>query len=253
MNFCILSPTAGLERYAKLSRTHLCLAHITNEKYWAFYKFRRELQDHIILDNGGYEGKPDIKRLLDRIKFFNPNVVVLPDYLGEDWKKTWKASTDFLDSYFFSFEDIAWMYVPQSEPGNIMGFIDGLYHALDDERISWIGLPRALSYSITNDLSMRVRMAEQIRKKSSRVKIHALGMVKGNVSELNALRETGCVASIDSNAPVWRGWLGYTLMDHWHEAPCNYEDPRLPELDSHPHHVILENLGYCGVTWKPTS
>jgi hypothetical protein len=250
MDFCILSPVQGLKRYASLSKSHLCLAHLTNPGYWEFYQ-GININDHLILDNGGYEGKPNTKLILERIEQVSPDVVVLPDYLGEEWRKTVQASMQFLDSYYYEFR-CKWMFVPQSKPGDIMGFIDGLYTALEDERISWIGLPRALCYSITNDLSMRVRMAEQIRKRSSRVKIHALGMVKGNVAELNALRESGCVTSIDSNAPVWRGWNMHHLHEEWGEKPTNYDNTDIPEPGSLRDEIILDNLEAVGVKCRPT-
>lgn len=276
MEFCILSPVAGLERYSTLSRHHLLLPHIRLAGYWEFYKQRSKAGDHIILDNSAYEGSLDTTRLLECIHLINPNVVALPDHLGKSWEHTWRDSDAFLDSYFYEFPHIQWMYIPQSEPGNIIGFVEGLFRALDDERIAWIGLPRALTYSITNDLTMRVRVAEQIRKRSS-VKIHALGMAKGSVEEVRLLRNSGCVTSIDSNAPVWRGWCGYDLFQfgmsshvgRWLEVPVNYEAPEKDlkeELDTlivmgkyrsfqrngesrhqTKHELILENLEAVGV------
>lgn len=245
MEFCIISPIAGLERYSTLSKTHLLLCQIKNPKYWEFYAKRREAGDTIILDNGAYEGHSDWNRLLECIRLIKPHIVSLPDYLCEDWKKTWHAANQFLDSYFYEFEDVQWMYIPQSEPGNILGFVDGLYTGLDDERISHIGLPRALAYRITQDPYMRVRVAEQIWKRTQ-IGIHALGMVNGNVNELRALRESGCVRSCDSNAPVWRGWCGYLLEHHkpWPEIPCNYE----ASLNSINYEsCISRNLEVCGV------
>lgn len=246
MEFCIISPVAGLERYSTLSRTHLLLAHLTNPKYWEFYHERKKAGDFIILDNGAYEGQMSPRRLLDRIRYINPNVVVLPDHLLEDWHKTWHDAQQFLDSFYYEIPNVEWLYIPQAEKGDIVGFIEGLMRALNDERIKWIGLPRALCYAITNDIFMRARVAEQIKKRTHRVKIHAFGMVKGSVEELRLLRSTSCFQSIDSNAPVWRGWCGYLLDQHksWTEIPCNYDAP----LDSiNFESCITHNLEVCGV------
>lgn len=261
MNFCIISPIAGLERYATLSRTHLLLAQINAPGYWKFYeRMIRERGDFIILDNGAYEGECDRVRLLNRINRIQPNVVVLPDILGGNWKSSSRESFSFLEDYYYSFPNTKWMYIPQAEPGDIIGFVESLFRAIDDSRIAYIGLPRALSYSITSDLTMRVRIAEQIRKRSSRVKIHALGMVRGSVEECRLLREGGCVMSIDSNAPVWRGWNGWTLDEvryrhnespqRWPETPVDY-NAKFPEDDGRGGACvdiqILKNLEACGV------
>jgi hypothetical protein len=257
VDFCILSPIAGLERYSTLSKTHLLLSQIRDPRYWEFYNRRHKAGDFIILDNGAYEGQLDRVRLIECIKLVHPHVVALPDRLGEDWKASHRSSINFLESYYYEFDNLEWLYIPQASPGDIVGFVESLFKALDDERISWIGLPRALSYSITSDLLMRVRVAEQIRKRNSRVKIHALGMVKGSLEELRQLRSSGCVTSIDSNAPVWRGWCGYSLIRvenfkfiNWPEYPVNYEAEFVekPLGGREPiHELILENLEACGV------
>lgn len=265
MEFCIISPIAGLERYSTLSKTHLLLPQIQDQRYWDFYLKRRAAGDTIILDNGAYEGELNNKRLLECIGLIQPNVIALPDHLGADWKASHHLSMNFLESYHYTYEGGKWMYIPQAEPGDIIGFVESLFRALDDERIGVIGLPRVLSYSITNDLSMRVRMAEQIRKRNSRVKIHALGMVKGSVEECRLLRESGCVNSIDSNAPVWRGWNGWALSEirythgqppqYWPEIPVDYNavipisctDRGQEEGVNGAHQLILRNLEACGV------
>ena len=42
MNFCIISPAAGLKQFATLSTTHLVLSHITDSAYMSFYRERRD-------------------------------------------------------------------------------------------------------------------------------------------------------------------------------------------------------------------
>lgn len=245
MEFCILSPIAGLERYARLSKRHLLLPQIRSSVYEEFYKARRAEGDFLILDNGAYEGESDWSRLVDCIRLYNPQVCALPDYLLEPWEKTHHAAFTFLDQHYYDFPDTAWMYIPQAVAGDIMGYCDALTRAIEDPRIGWIGLSRALPLHISHDPLMRVNVADSLRKRW-RGKIHALGMQKGSVTELGLLRSAG-VASIDSNAPVWRGWCGYSLTTgRWQEIPVNYEAP-LPDLNEGESSLILDNLEACGV------
>src|SRR5262245_15942235 len=221
MRFCVISPIAGLERYSRLSKTHLLLPQLDKHPpYRRFYQTRREEGDFLILDNGAYEGQSDWKLLVDCLAVYQPQVCALPDYLLQPWEKTHHEAFAFLDRYHDVFPQVQWMYIPQSTAGDIMGYLDGLYRALEDSRITWIGLARALPLYITNDPLMRANLATQLRKRWGG-KIHALGMMKGSIGELKMLEHAG-VHSIDSNAPVWRGWCGYSLYHTWPEIPCDY-------------------------------
>lgn len=197
----------------------------------------------LILDNGAYEGQQRTDCILDGIDYYDPDVVALPDYLLESWEKTWEASQRFLDLYHSKFPHVEWMYVPQSTRNNIMGFIDGLYHALNDSRIGWIGLPRAMCTHISMDPLIRANCAQWLRPK--RVKVHALGMVRGNLGELPFLREAG-VFSIDSSAPVWRGWNGISL-EETSGRDCVPDVDFDASMDNVDHQTITRNLEACGV------
>lgn len=252
MEFAIISPSRGLERYSTLSKTHLLLCQIEDLAYWDFYIKRKAAGDFIILDNGAYEGECDWAKLRGRINRVHPNVVALPDFVAQPWKMTRTAAFNFLEDNYSTYTNVDWMYIPQAEPNDMIGLLKSLFYALDDERISWIGLPRALCYKITQDPHMRVKMAERIKKYNDRVKVHALGMVKGSVDELNLLRQSGCVHTIDSNAPVWRGWCGYDISSKWPEIPVRYDDPSPPREIFYKgtfsnHELILNNLEACGV------
>src|SRR5882724_8154116 len=96
MEFCVISPTSGLERYATRSKTHLVLAHLFDGAYADFYLKQKNEGDVIILDNGTYEnGQPHFT--FDIVRRLKPQVVVLPDFLLHPWKKTWHAAISFLD------------------------------------------------------------------------------------------------------------------------------------------------------------
>jgi hypothetical protein len=240
MEFCVLSPVAGLERYSTLSRHHLVLPQIKNEQYRQFYKQRREKGDFIILDNGAYERNKDWHLLLEAIPFYDPDVVVLPDFYLKSWEKTLHEATTFLDHFGKDF-NTQWMFCGQAVKGDIMGWIEGVIRALQDTRIKWFALPRCLSTDISMDPLIRANICRYLKRKGRRV--HALGMVKGSVGELEMVRDAGC-DSIDSNAPVWRGWCGRRLAaPNWYDIEVRYEEKWYEDNDE----LILDNLEACGV------
>jgi hypothetical protein len=197
-----MCPTDKLERYATLSNHHLLLCQERDPAYWEFYKTRAAQGDHLILDNGAYEGQKDWSVLRRRIVSAEPNVVVLPDYICLKWQETYFIARRFLDENFKTFPHVQWMYVPQAKQGDIIGWCFGLMTALEDPRITWVGLPRALAYLYTEDRFIRARIAEHLKLYHPHITIHALGMVMGDVDELNSLSACGCVESIDSHWPV---------------------------------------------------
>jgi hypothetical protein len=233
-----------LERYSTLSKRHLVLSHINNPKYVNFYLRRKAEGDFLILDNGAYEGQFSSLSLLDKIRVYSPDVVVLPDHYLQDWKKTWHDASEFLDRYYHQFNN-SWMYVPQSTPGDILGWVNGLTAAIQDPRIGWIGLPRALGTDIAPYNFVRANMCKTIKNFGKRV--HALGMLSGSVEELHHLAAAGC-NSIDSNAPVWRGFCNWRLdsAEKWPEIDVMYDldvERIIPDLDE----SILHNLELCNV------
>lgn len=256
MEFCIISPTAGLERYAVLSKTHLVLRHVykTDKTYREFYQNRREAGDRIILDNGAYEGETCLE---SPGMLLEPQIVVLPDFLLQPWKKTWHAAIHYLDIYYDKYPATEFLYIPQSLPGDLHGFIESYQEAVSDRRITWLGIPRAMAYAITDNPLARVEFARMVHRDHPGLKLHAFGMVNGDIHELPYLAQAG-VTSIDSSAPVWRGWHGYTIdqkrhRDYWDEkgtAVCFEQEPFsvFPHFDE----VIKHNLEACGVNTNPS-
>jgi hypothetical protein len=198
---------------------------------------------------------------LDAIRFYTPDVVVLPDFLLEEWDKTYAAAIGFLDRLYSEWVGLQFMYVPQSTPGKVVEFIEGMVRALEDERIGWIGIPRALSTDISPDPLARVNLCNYLKEHYPDIKVHALGMVKGNIAEMDLLEKEGC-DSIDSSAPVWRGWNGFSLTDEddikrWDEegSEVNFDDiapisitDRGREINMKGAKQLIEaNLKACGV------
>jgi len=256
MEFAVISPTAGLERYAKLSKTQVVLSQINQQEYLDFYKKRREADDLIILDNGAYEGMTlPIDNLKACIEWYDPQVVALPDFYLQSWRKTWHASIHFLDMYYDKFPDQQWLYVPQSTPGDLHGFISSYQEAAEDPRITWLGIPRCLPLHITDNPLARVEFAQLVRSQHPRLRLHAFGMVNGDVHELPYLAAAG-VNSVDSSAPVWRGWNGVSLNGKF--SHMEWEEKGTPVDFSHNvkgwesnHELILANLEACGVDANP--
>jgi hypothetical protein len=252
MEFCIISPTAGLERYATLSKTHLVLAPIAlkDEAYKRFYQVKRTEGDFLILDNGAYEGHRMFH--LDLLAWLHPQVVVLPDYFLEPWQRTWHAAIAQMDAYDDKYgpnRDFEWLYIPQAEKGDFHGFIESYLEAVQDPRITWLGIPRSLSYAITDNALARVEFARMVRKDYPHLKLHAFGMCNGDIHELPYLAQVG-VTSIDSSAPIWRGWNGFSMLwddrKLWDERgiPIDFNAKLPTAIRSE---VILDNLEACGV------
>src|SRR5260221_12641480 len=136
MEFCVICPTAGLERYARLSKTHLVLSHECerDKKYLAFYAARRVDGDFIILDNGSYElGHPSYNA--EVINALDPQVIVLPDYYLQPWQRTWHAAINSLNNHYEEFKNelglpTQWLYIPQSEKGDLHGFLESYQEAV---------------------------------------------------------------------------------------------------------------------------
>ena len=185
--------------------------------------------------------------MLAAIETYNPQIVVLPDLLLQAWHHTWEAAMTFIEECDEHLEGRELMYCPQSEPGELKAWYHGLYHMLEDGiYLDWVGLPRALATHIyPNDPYIRVRIAEEIKERFPLIRLHALGMAAGNVHELPLLAGVG-VKSIDSSAPVWRGWNGYYLTDpKWPDYPVDFDiGPHYPRYD----HIISANLHLVGVT-----
>lgn len=246
MHFCVISPIKGLNLFSILSPVHLVLPFIKNKEYIEFYRHRRTMEELLILDNGAYEGNlVRMSRLVKMIQTYNPQVVVLPDLLLQPWKKTLEVIERTLVEYGPELQGRELMAVPQAEAGHPNDWYKCLDEILKMKEISWIGLPRALPLEIACDPRARVDAIPHIKAKRPDMKIHCLGMARGCVTELKTLRLLN-VESVDSSAPVWRGWNGYTLFSpHWPEYPCDFETER--PLNQAELELITYNLEVCGV------
>lgn len=245
MQFCIIAPATGLQKWATKSKAHLVLSHVTNALYQQFYRRRSELGDLVILDNGAYEGQVDSNQLLERISLYHPKVVVLPDLLGGPGLDSFNLSKRFHERWRSVISHVEWMYVPQGE--TIKDFEYALNKGVEEIQPEWIALPRILGTHLAPGLHTRANWCKYIHTHYPQVNIHCLGMLAGDPHELALLSDASC-ASIDSSAPVWRGWNGFDVYDkRWDMAgvDVNFDAPPLSNLNFE--RVIAANLRQCGV------
>ena len=217
--FCIITPTPYLERFASQSAMHLVLAHLVDEdeEYAKFYAGRSEYK---IMDNGAFElGEsyaPD--KLVELGKKCGAQAIVLPDYPGQDWKKTMEAAIELIPDVkaagFHTF------YCPQSVVGDWDGFCNGYVWAGAQDAIDIIGMsiltfPNALPHIPA--AYARVVGTEVLQRQglfASKKYHHYLGLNAGPALEIPALIKMGALDSCDSSGPVWAGICGheYTRM-----------------------------------------
>lgn len=252
MRFSIIAPVAGLERFSLLSKTHLLLCHVDNPLYWRFYrKLSEDPNQLIILDNSAYEGKMNMELALERLGCVRPTCLVMPDYLGQRSDLTFQAARKFLKEWRHQLScDL--MYVPQSD-GTIEDYHTMKSHIrsmVEDFGVKWFGLPRIIAERGFS----RAELCLYIKRltadwQDEQPYVHALGMCNGSLKELEELDSAQC-DSIDSSAPVWRGWNGFAIENssEWKKegTECNFNvhpDTLLP----HNEKLILRNLQKVGV------
>lgn len=251
MRFSIITPTCALQKFAKLSSTHLLLPQIGNPLYWKFYhQLAEDPNQMIILDNGEYEGAQGEPRTLEVTKFVRPSVVVLPDFIKQPAEKTFNASVEWLKRYRHTVP-FDFMYVPQCD-GTVedykymLGYTQKMIQYFG---IRWFGIPRWLAENGFSRAELCLTIKRMNEWGEDWPYVHALGMCNGSLKELAELDEAQC-DSIDSSAPVWRGWNGFDIecYEQWNRegTPCNF-DAHPDSLTSENEALILSNLRKVGI------
>lgn len=210
MDFCPIPLTDQLSKYLNKRRTWFALAQKamgldSQFDYRNFYANAPEGKV-VILDNGAYETALDINKFQCAIDYIEPTVAVLPDIMLGEADRSLHLSLGFLEQCGLSSTPYhnEWMFVPQAAPGDIEGFARVTYQALQDKRITWIGIPRCLVTDIADNPLARVHFATAIKKDFPHIKVHALGMINGCIPELYYLQKAG-VLSCDSSWPFNNG------------------------------------------------
>jgi hypothetical protein len=216
--FCIITPTAYLDRYASQSSMHLVLAHLVDmdEKYASFYATRDEFK---IMDNGAFElGEsyaPD--RLIELGRKCHAQAIVLPDYPFQPAQKTIDAADLAADVRAAGFYT---MFVPQSKVGDLEDWIRSYEWAAASETVdiigmSILGIPNALPH--IPRAYARVVMTQLLIDRgifNFNKYHHYLGLNAGPNLEIPPLIAMNALDSCDSSNPVWAGICGqmYSLM-----------------------------------------
>jgi hypothetical protein len=212
--FCIITPTPYLEKFASQSSMHLVLAHLvdTDEQYAEFYRGRNEYK---IMDNGAFElGESyEPSKLIELARKCNADVIVLPDYPFQEASKTIEAAINLgpqvKDAGFGTF------FCPQSRTGATEEWIEAYNWGANNELIdvvgmSILGVPNAIPH--IPKCYARVVMTQMLidRGDFNFTKYHHyLGLNSGPALEMPPLIEMGAMDSCDSSNPVWMGVLGH--------------------------------------------
>lgn len=212
--FCIITPTAYLEDYASQSTMHLVLGHLvdTDRTYADFYAKRKEFK---IMDNGAFElGEsyaPD--KLIQLATKCGADVIVLPDYPFQPAMRTIRAAKElFMDVKNEGFQTF---FCPQSEIGDLEGWIEGYTWASENDDIdiigmSILGIPNAIPH--IPKAYARVVMTQILIERgifNFHKYHHYLGLNAGIALEIPSLIRMNAMDSCDSSGPVWQGILGH--------------------------------------------
>lgn len=215
-SFCIIAPTAYLDQYAIQSNTHLALAHLveTDSKYADFYLQMRERGHYVMMDCSAFElGESyEPSKLVSLGKRINANAVVLPDYPGQQSRKTIDAANQYIP--LFKDNDFDTFYVPQSRKGELNEWLDAYqWGALNPNvtivGMSILGIPTSLPHIPT--AYARVVITQLLIEKgifNFNKHHHYLGLNAAPNVELPSLLKMNALTTCDSSNPVWCGVNG---------------------------------------------
>lgn len=223
--FCIITPTAYLDKFATRSGTHLTLAHLVDSdpEYTKFYKLQSTLGDRIIMDCSAFELGQSYapEKLVELATRCGAHALVLPDYPGQPAQKTIDAAIELIPQVKAA--GFATFFVPQSERGDLEDWIYAYNWAANNPDIdiigmSILGIPNALP-AIPRQYA-RVVMSQILfdRNIVADKHHHFLGLNAGPNVEIPALLNMGILNTCDSSNPVWTGVNGImydTTLSDW--------------------------------------
>lgn len=213
--FCIITPTKYLDKYAAQSSMHLVLAHLVDEDddYALFYRYDNKYK---IMDNGTFELGESYtpEKLVFLGEKCKANAIVLPDYPDAPAAKTTAAAKALIEPVHEA--GYHTFFCPQAEVGNLEGWIQSYKWAADNPLIDMIGMsilaiPNALPH-IPRSYA-RVVMTQILIERglfNFGKYHHYLGLNAGPALEIPPLLKMGALDSCDSSGPVWSGICGQT-------------------------------------------
>lgn len=242
INFCHIAPTAYLNELTAMNGSHLLLAHLieSDPVYAGFYANLRDGKERI-MDNSGFEmfkmGRDmyEPSKLVSMANVVGADIIVLPDYPMQPSSVTVNAAKSMLPV----FEEAGYgaFFVPQSEVGDLEGYLGAMEWALNQPQIKVIGLsilgcPIALglkeqkfdsldqidgAYKMQRFLSrwkiLSIMKERGMLDHKAAKKFHCLGMVDGP-NEIDLLQEfVPFIRSWDTSSAVWYGLSGEQRYD----------------------------------------
>jgi hypothetical protein len=289
INFCHISPTKYIGQYTKTNGAHLILAHLVEtdynytEAYSLMPNYRSVPNNYKIMDNSAFEmfkqGRPmyDYLKLIEMGTKCKADCIILSDYPREDWTKTVLKAVETIDDVKHAGFDT--FFVPQSTLGDIRGYIESIRWALNNPKISRIGLsilacPIAIgideqkkkkerddAYKMHRYLSrlkiFSILEQEKLLGEKAYKKFHCLGMTDGP-NEITLLeRYHRYIVSWDSSAAIWSGLNGISFDN----SPTGLQKGKFEkevdfkfEIDSNHsnHKIVQENINYIDDLIKGT-
>lgn len=236
INFCHISPTAHLSKYTRSNGVHLILAHLVEEdpEYREYYA---NLDDgkYKIMDNSAFEmfklGREmyDSAKLIEMGTACKAHCIVLSDYPKQQSQRTVLAAKSLTPQ--FKAAGFETFFVPQSQLGDMVDYVNCIEWALLNDDITLIGISilgapiacgvdestfndgkRSDAYKMQRYMS-RLAVFRELEKRNllktlAQKRFHCLGMVDGP-KEIDLLREYHqYIYSWDSSAAVWAGMNG---------------------------------------------
>lgn len=193
INFCHISPTAYLESYTKRNGAHLILAHLveSNPVYRDFYANLTDGKMKI-MDNGAFEmykaGRPmyESEKLIEMAHACKADFVVMSDYPRTNYKKTIRAATESMDQLIS--EGFMPFFCPQTEVGDMTGLVDSIEWAIDEQKISLIGIS-ILNAPIACGVEIHKHITDQITGEEVEPEIDTGYKMQRFLSRWNVFRE----------------------------------------------------------------
>lgn len=279
IDFAHIIPTPHLAEMAHLNDCHLILAHLveSDEDYRRFYATLDDGKEKI-LDNGGFElykqGRPmySAEKLIEMGNVVGADIIVLPDYP----KQPSQVTIDAAEQWIAPFREAGFgtFFVPQSEVGDLEGYLDSVEWAMDNPDIDVIGLsilgcPIALgleeqTYDQVDQVDSSYKMQRFLARwmiltelegrgllfdDRSLNRFHCLGMVDGP-NEVKLLSQfTDVIRSWDSSSAAW---LGLHAGRKYDKSPTGLRNGKYEvEVDfafaqSNPNYIrrAIENIEY---------
>lgn len=212
--FCVIAPTKYLPLYGNVGGAHLSLAHLVDAdpEYASFYK--EQATGFQIMDNSAFELLEPYspEKLVELGRKCGAQAIVLPDHPFKPWNVTVEAAEKWIP--FFKEAGFKTFFVPQSETGDLEGYIKAYDWAVNNPDVdiigmSILGIPNAIPH--IHKAYARVVMAQILKDRGYQFEKHHhwLGLNSGPALEIPSLLKMGVLDTCDSSNPVWMAIIGH--------------------------------------------